>query len=175
MRTGFITAAVLALASLTAAEKAFGQFPPSVPAVKVAPPVQADSDDEDLKLYRKDLRSIRKQIIAANMALTDDEAQQFWPVYDRYMAELTTFYDRKYAVLQEYARNYSTMTGDQAEAYLRQRADLEDSIMALRKNYVPVFRKALSAKATTLFFQLDWRLGLIMDLQLAAQTPLVEP
>jgi hypothetical protein len=33
----------------------------------------------------------------------------------------------------------------------------------------------LSGKSTALFFQLDWRLGLIMDLQLASQTPLIEP
>jgi hypothetical protein len=26
-----------------------------------------------------------------------------------------------------------------------------------------------------LFFQIDWRLGLVMDLQLASQTPLIEP
>jgi hypothetical protein len=34
------------------------------------------------------------------------------------------------------------------------------------------FRKAFD-KATALF-QMDWRLGLIMDLQLASQTPLIE-
>jgi hypothetical protein len=38
-----------------------------------------------------------------------------------------------------------------------------------------MFRKILSGKSAALFFQLDWRLGLIMDLQLASQTPLIEP
>jgi hypothetical protein len=33
----------------------------------------------------------------------------------------------------------------------------------------------LSGKSTARFFQLDWRLGLIMDLQLASQTPVIEP
>jgi len=174
MRTKFIAAAALALASLTTVDKTIAQDLASLPLTKLPPSVQADSD-EDLRLFRKDLRLLKKQIIAANMDLTEEEAVRFWPVYDRYTAELTTFYDRKYAVLEEYAQNYSTMTGDQAEAYLRQRADLEESIMSLRRNYVPAFRKVLSAKATTLFFQLDWRLGLIMDLQLAAQTPLIEP
>ena len=31
------------------------------------------------QLLRKDLRSAQKQIIAANMPLTDAEAQKFWP------------------------------------------------------------------------------------------------
>ena len=51
--------------------------------------------DEDIKLFRKDVRSGKKQIIAANMSLTDSEAQQFWPIYDQYTAELATITDSK--------------------------------------------------------------------------------
>src|SRR5271168_2638059 len=66
--------------------------------------------DEDINLFRKDVRSLKKQIVAANMDLTDTEAQQFWPIYDRYTAELAAIADTKYVLLKEYARNYSTMT-----------------------------------------------------------------
>jgi hypothetical protein len=135
---------------------------------------QAPSD-EDINLFRKDVRSLKKQIIAANMDLTDTEAQQFWPIYDRYMGELAAITDTKYALLKEYAQNYTTMTSDQAETYIKGRADVEESIMQLRLKYLPIFRKVLSGKATALFFQMDWRLSLIMDLQLASQTPLIEP
>jgi hypothetical protein len=47
-----------------------------------------DPVDEDIKLFRKDLRSARKQIIAANMVLSDKEAEQFWPLFERYTQEL---------------------------------------------------------------------------------------
>ena len=80
-----------------------------------------------------------------------------------------------YALLNEYAQNYSTITSEQAESYIKGRAAVEESIMQLRLKYFPIFRKVLSGTATALFFQLDWRLGLIMDLQLASQTPLIEP
>jgi hypothetical protein len=136
---------------------------------------QTPSDDEDIKLFRKDLKSLKKQIVAANMDLTDGEAQQFWPVYDRYTAELAAVTDKKYALLEGYAQNYTTMTSEQAESYIKGRAAVEESIMQLRLKYVPIFRKVISGKATALFFQLDWRLGLVMDLQLASQTPLIEP
>jgi hypothetical protein len=109
------------------------------------------------------------------MDLTDTEAQQFWPIYDRYTAELVTIMDKKYALLNEYAQNYTTMTSEQADTYIQGRAAVEESIMQLRLKYLPIFRQALSGKSTALFFQMDWRLGLIMDLQLASQTPLIEP
>jgi hypothetical protein len=131
--------------------------------------------DEDIKLFRKDVRSGKKQIVAANMSLTDSEAQQFWPIYDQYTVELATITDSKYSLIKEYAQNYNTLTGEQAEQYVKGRAAVEQSIMELRLKYFPIFRKVLSGKATALFFQMDWRLGLVVDLQLASQIPLVEP
>ena len=133
------------------------------------------SVDEDIKLFRKDIRSGKKQIIAANMSLTDSEAQQFWPIYDQYTAELATITDSKYSLIKGYAQNYTTLTGEQAEQYVKGRAAVEQSIMELRLKYFPIFRKVLSGKSTALFFQMDWRLGLVVDLQLASQIPLVEP
>ena len=134
-----------------------------------------DPVDEDIKLIRKDLRSQRKQIIAANMVLGDKEAEQFWPLFERYTQELVARQDEKYALLKQYAQDYSTITDDQAEKYLRGRASVEQAILQVRLKYFPLFLKVLSGKSTARFFQLDWRLGLIMDLQLASQTPVIEP
>jgi hypothetical protein len=134
-----------------------------------------DPTDEDIKLFRKDLRSLRKQIIATNMDLSDKEAEQFWPLFERYTQELVAKQDRKYGLLKEYAGSYTTMTDEQAEKYVLGRADVDEAILQVRLKYFPLFRKVLSGKSNALFFQLDWRLGLIIDLQLASQTPLIEP
>jgi phosphoglycolate phosphatase-like HAD superfamily hydrolase len=130
--------------------------------------------DKDAELLRKDLRSQKKQIIAANMDLTDTEAEKFWPVYDRYAADLTKIYDTKIALVEEYLDRYKTMSGDEAESYIRRRAAADSDIMQLRLKYVPEFRKVLSGRQTALFFQIEWRLDLLTNLQLA-QTPLIDP
>jgi hypothetical protein len=168
MNKSLIATAVLAGVSLMSGNKALAQEPASLPGNQV-------SSDENLKLFRKDLRSQKKQIIAANIGLTDSEAQQFWPIYDRYTAELAAIMDKKYALLNEYAQNYTSMTNEQADTYIQGRAAVEESVMQLRLKYLPIVRKALSGKSTARFFQMDWRLGLIIDLQLASQIPLIEP
>jgi hypothetical protein len=127
-----------------------------------------------IELLRKDVRSQKKQIIAENMGLSDAEAEKFWPIYDRYAAELSGIYDTKIALLKNYAENYTSMTGEQAENYIRKRAEVEQSIMQLRLKYMPAFRKVLSGRETALFYQLDWRLGLAIDVELA-QVPLINP
>jgi Spy/CpxP family protein refolding chaperone len=127
-----------------------------------------------MELLRKDVRSQKKQIIAENMGLTDAEAEKFWPVYDRYAAELSKIYDTKLALLNDYTENNSTMTGEQAENYVRKRGEVEQSIMQLRLKYMPEFRRVLSGRETALFYQLDWRLDLAIDVELA-QVPLINP
>jgi hypothetical protein len=141
------------------------------------PTIYQDSQwapDQDVQLLRKDLRSQKKQIVAANMDLTDTEAEKFWPVYDRYAADLATIYDTKIALVEEYLGHYKTMNGDEAESYIRRRAAADSDIMQLRLKYVPEFRKVLSGRQAALFFQIEWRLDLLINLQLA-QAPLIDP
>jgi hypothetical protein len=173
--------AALAAALLSTRNLAFAQDSVSQPdkasALAGKPANRADVQDpidEDMKLLRKDLRSEKKQIVAANMDLTDVEAERFWPVYDQYTADVAKINDTKAALIKEYWHTFDTMNGEKAESYIRKRAAVEESIMQLRLKYIPVFRKVLSGRQTALFFQIDWRLGLIIDLQLA-QMPLIDP
>ena len=130
--------------------------------------------DQYTQLLRKDVRSVKKQIVAANMDFTDSEAEKFWPVYDRYARDLAKVYDTKIALAEEYLQNYTTMDGDQAESYIRRRATVEEDVMELRLKYIPEFRKVLSGRQAALFFQIEWRLDLMINLQLS-QAPLIDP
>ena len=132
------------------------------------------SPDQDIQLLKSNLRAQKKQIVAANMDLTDTEAEKFWPVYNRYAADVATIYDTKIALFQEYLENYDSMSGEQAESYLRRRAAVEEDIMQVRLKYLPEFRKVLTGRETALFYQIDWRLDLILNLQLA-QAPVINP
>jgi hypothetical protein len=70
--------------------------------------------DKDIQMLRADIRSQRKQIVAANMQLTDAEATKFWPVYDAYMQEVQKNADTRVTLIKEYAQTYDTMTDAQA-------------------------------------------------------------
>lgn len=140
----------------------------------VAQPASDSGADQDIELLRKDVRSVKKQIIAANLNLTDDEAVKFWPIYDQYTAELSKINDTKVNLIKDYARNYTTMTDEQAETYVKGRAAVDESVYRLRLKYFPVFRRVLSGKTTATFFQIEWRMSLMIDLQMASQMPLIQ-
>ena len=138
--------------------------------------VSADQvTDDTVQLMRQDIRSERKKIVAANLPLTEDEAVKFWPVYDRYVVDHSKIYDTRYALIKEYAQNYNTMTGEQANSYITRWTKTEEEMAQLRLKWVPEFEKVISPKKTAMFYQIDRRLGLMVELQLSSQIPLVKP
>lgn len=130
--------------------------------------------DQDLDLLRKDIRSQRKQLIAANLNLTDVEATKFWPVYDQYVSELIVINDKKFGLIQEYADNLGKLTNEQSLSFIRQWLDADIEIAQLRQKYVPIVSKVLDGKKSASFFQLDRRIAMMIELQLSSQMPLVQ-
>ncbi len=129
--------------------------------------------DQEIQLMRQDLRDQRKQIIAANMTLTPAEAEKFWPLYDQYTAETTKIGDDRAALIKQYAQNYGSMTDAMADSLIRKSLQTDVATAQLRIKYVPIFEKVLPATKVANFFQLDRRISLMIDLQLASQIPLV--
>jgi|SRR5215469_799168 len=130
--------------------------------------------DEDLSLLRKDLRSLRKKLIAENLKLTETDAAKFWPVYDQYIAELIAINDKKFGLIQEYADNWGKMTNDQSLLFARNWLDMDIAIAQLRQKYVPIVAKVLDGKKTATFFQLDRRIAMMLELQVSSQMPLMQ-
>ncbi len=167
---------VSAVAILTimavAIRPAFGQDGNSQPTLQ---PTADAGSDQYVELLRKDVRSLKKQIVAANLDLTDQEAEKFWPIYNQYTAEQSKINDTKVALIKDYVQNYTSMTDEKAESYVKGRAAVEESVNQLRLKYFPIFRRVLSGKMTATFFQIEWRVSTMIDLQVASQMPLIQP
>ena len=130
--------------------------------------------DQDVKLLRQDVRSQKKQLIAANLTLTDAESTKFWPVYDQFSAEMTTLGDQKLALIKEYAQSFGSLTDAQAQSLLNRSLALDAAVAQLRIKYVPIVNKVLPGTKTATFFQMERRISTLIDLQVASQIPLVQ-
>ncbi len=131
--------------------------------------------DKDIEMLRQDIRDQRKQIVALNLPLTADEATKFWPVFDQYRKAAVTPNDERWAVIKEYAANYNTMTDAQAQSLMKRANTVDEQLLALRMRYVPIFEKVISPKKTALFYQIDRRVDLLINLQLSSMIPMVNP
>jgi hypothetical protein len=159
-------------------------YPGSGPSAKRPPspqtttPQTANSSqsgvDQDIDLLRHDIRSKKKQLVAANLKLTDEEATKFWPAYDQYTADLVKINNEKYALIKEYADSWGTMTDEQALSLTNRALAVEKNVADLRIRYVPIFSKVIPGKKVATFFQIERRIQAMIDLQLSSQLPLVQ-
>jgi hypothetical protein len=137
-----------------------------------APPKVAS--EQDIQLLREDIRAQRKQITASNMTLTPDEATKFWPIYDQYIQETIKVNDERWAMIKDYAANYDSLTDQHAQDYVKRSVAIDQQLTALRARYVSMFQKVVSPKKSAQWYQIDRRLDLLINLQLAALIPVAD-
>jgi hypothetical protein len=129
--------------------------------------------EKDIALLRRNLRSEKKKLIAANLPLTETEATKFWPVYDQYALDMSKHNDAFYALIKEYAANQKTLTDAQATDMLKRWAAIQLDIANTRQKYIPLVEKVIPGRKAAHFFQIDRRLYALMDIQIAQEIPLV--
>ena len=148
------------------------QKPPGNPAPAGA--AQESYLDNYIQALRSDVRADRMQIVTAAMRFTEAEAAVFWPVYRNYQAEVTKISDQKIALLKDYAQNFDTMSAAKARELADRSFAVEQQKTDLKRKYFKEFEKVLPANRVARFFQVDHRLDLLIDLQIAAQVPLMD-
>jgi hypothetical protein len=129
--------------------------------------------DADILLLRQDLRTQKQKLIAQNLPMTESEAVKFWAVYNSYTEDLKQINDEKFRLVKQYGDSWGAMTNDEALIYIRRWLEVDEQVHQLRSKYVINVSKALPGKKAATFFQLDRRISMMMDIQLASQMPLV--
>lgn len=159
MKTGII------ISVICCAGFAFAQEQQSAPAIDAT---------SYIELLRTDIKAQKNKLMSDGMALAEEDATVFWPLYREYTFELDKLSDEVLAVLKEYAQNYENLTSQKADELARKNFELQERKLKLRKDYFEKFRKALPPKIAARYLQLDNRINLLYDLQLASRVPLVK-
>ncbi len=127
-----------------------------------------------IQLLRSDLRSDKQQLVKEAMQLNDQQAAVFWPIYKQYDVDLAALRDIKLAIVKEYADNFMTMNDAKADAIAQKVMELDQKKLALRKEYYNKMKAVLPAVLAVRFFQIDNQIQMLVDLQIAANLPIIE-
>jgi hypothetical protein len=132
------------------------------------------TQDPNIELMRKDIRSKKKQLIADNLKLSEADAARFWPIYDQYTADLVRVNNEKYAVIKEYKESFGSITDAQAVDLTRRALEADQNVAALRTRYISRFLEVLPGRKLATYFQIERRLQELINLQLMSDVPLVQ-
>jgi hypothetical protein len=127
-----------------------------------------------IQLLRADLKASKRTLIKESMQLDESQAAAFWPLYNQYDVEQTKLADQKLALVQGYAHDFLNMTDEKADQLAQRALNLDDQRQALRRKYYDLFKKALPTVLVVRFFQLENQIQMVVDLQIAANLPIIE-
>jgi hypothetical protein len=130
--------------------------------------------DDDIAVLRQDIQADKTDIITKNMQFTEEQSKAFWPVYRNYAHEQQVIGDQRVSLIKDYAANYDNLDDTQAQSYITRALKFDEDSLKLRQQYVAKFEKAIGAKQTAKFYQVDNRLSLLVNVQLAAMLPIIK-
>jgi hypothetical protein len=133
--------------------------------------------DKELKEYvdlmRKDIRTQKHSLVDQAMGLEAAQKSQFWAIYDGYQKALNPIGDERVANLKLYAANIDKMTDAIADQLAAKMIDIESKRTALKKQYYAEFKAKMGARVAARFLQVETTIGLLLDLQIASEVPIL--
>ena len=126
-----------------------------------------------IQMLRDEVGKDRRDIVKANMLLTNSEAARFWPIYDEYRADMVKLGDRRVKLITDYAANRNGMSEDEANRLLKEALDIDKQRAEIKEDYIKKFEKQLSARTTARFFHIESKLDATGDAARAAKIPLI--
>jgi hypothetical protein len=132
---------------------------------------QDSGADSYIESVRADLHADKVAIITRAMNFNDKDSAAFWPIYKKYSYDLSKLDDQRVQLIKEYAQEFNTLTDAQAKDMADRTFKYQSARVDLRKKYFKEFSKVLPTVTVVKFYQLENRLDLLVNLQLASDLP----
>lgn len=118
----------------------------------------------------------RKRIVEANMSLTPQETEKFWPIYNSYRTEADKLSKQTLKIILDYAKSYNTgaVSNEDASKLLKQVQELQDDRQDLKEKYVKRVAKEVSPTRALRFLQIEDQLDAMALLDVTREIPLAE-
>ena len=116
----------------------------------------------------------RATLMPEELALTDAEAEAFWPVYDAYRAEIEALHDEYAALLQSFADGFTTMTDAEASTMIDDYFLIESGLIYVRQRYAREFLEVIPARKLVRLYQMENKIDAMAQLPMIIDIPLLE-
>lgn len=135
------------------------------------------ASQEQVEQARALVREGARQIVREELTLDAEESEKFWPLYDKYRAEVLEVEDTYVDLLREFLQKYYgyTLTDADAKEFIDMYFDIQGDILKIRKKYVRRFRRILPSIKVMRLYQIENKIRAEVDAALAITVPLAEP
>jgi hypothetical protein len=145
----------------------------AAPAFAQTKPAAAQPGDS-MQILREKLKGDKKLLVAANMELSEAEAKNFWPLYEKYQEELYKINDSIVMLIVAYAKEYNagSLTDAKAAKLLDQSIAIEEAETKLKRSFIPKLAKVLPGRKVARYMQLENKVRALVKYEIAGEVPL---
>ncbi len=104
---------------------------------------------------KEKIKSLKVAFITDQLELTSKEAQQFWPVYNKFEEQREDLRQKERTAVRDKIRNASELTEDEAVQLLTQFISFKERAEILDTSYLNELKKVLSSKKTLLLLSAE--------------------
>lgn len=122
-----------------------------------------------------DITRNREEVIIKVLKLSDGDIAIFSPIYREYQEELARLNDRREILFQEFAAIQAALSHEMAEVMTEQFLELEEKEFQLRQRCLEKIEKEMSPAFASMFYHVDTKLNLMVNLQMATKLPFTPP
>ena len=133
----------------------------------------APTTEQVMKQFRTDLQATAADVMAKGLTLTAEQAAKFWPMFESFQKEQKSIIDDQLESLVKYSETYSKMSDADALAYANSLLARDQKIHDLRVQYLAKFQQVVPARIAARAIQLERRLGLVGQVKVSSQVPLI--
>jgi hypothetical protein len=137
---------------------------------------QDTSADMNMQILRDKIKADKKALVAANMQLSDTEANAFWPIYDQYQNDLKAINERLARAILAYADALKAgpIPDVTAKKLLDESIAIDEAEAKLRKDYAAKLTSVIPAAKAARYLQIENKIRAVIRYELAAGIPLVQ-
>ena len=137
--------------------------------------VAQEQPADNMQLLREKIQADKKRVVATHMALTEAEAQGFWPLYDQYQNDLQKINQRIANVLESYAADFQSksLTDAKAKQLIAEAVAIEQAEAQLKSTYAPQLSQVLPVSKVARYLQIENKIRAIVKYDMASGVPLV--
>ena len=123
------------------------------------------------------VRSGTRQVLEEELMLNEEEQAAFWPLYDKFRAEMLIMEEQYIDLVSEFVESYPAgeFTAEDADRMLDAYHDIQMDALQVRQRYVRHFRKIISGIKLLRFYQLENKVRAEVDAAFALAIPLADP
>ncbi|MCB0429761.1 MAG: hypothetical protein H6585_07590 [Flavobacteriales bacterium] len=97
----------------------------------------------DMEKFHKEIEARKIGFLTSELELTPEEAQKFWPVYNKYEEEMDKLRDERMKAMHAARKSFDEMTDKEIETMVDEDFNSEQAMLDIKKKYHSQFKSIL--------------------------------